>query len=133
MQYTKKGKPKPDQSGKMLHLLETLDEILENGEKTLIFSQFKEMGDLLQQVIEEQYGFKPLFLHGGSTRKQRDDMVEAFQNQPHNKIFILSLKAGGTGLNLTAASNVIHYDLWWNKPRQPTALTVSGSSATCSY
>ena len=123
MQYAKKGKPKPDQSDKMLHLLETLDEILENGEKTLIFSQFKEIGDLLQQIIEEQYGFKPLFLRGGSTHKQRDDMVEAFQN----------LKAGGRGLNLTAASNVIHYDLWWNKPRQPAALTVSGSRATCSY
>jgi len=54
------------------------------------------------------------FLHGGVSRKERDNMVEAFQNQRTAKILLLSLKAGGTGLNLTAASNVIHYDLWWN-------------------
>jgi SNF2 family DNA or RNA helicase len=55
----------------------------------------------------------PLFLHGGCLRKQRDEMVDKFQNR-HNQVFILSLKAGGTGLNLTAANHVIHYDLWWN-------------------
>ena len=57
---------------------------------------------------------KPLFLHGGVSRKKRDEMVEDFQGKKHIKTFILSIKAGGTGLNLTAANHVIHYDLWWN-------------------
>ena len=72
------------------------------------------MGELLSTFITDKYGNKPLFLHGGTSRPQRDAMVEAFQNDPSVSTFILSLKAGGTGLNLTAASNVIHYDLWWN-------------------
>jgi SNF2 family DNA or RNA helicase/uncharacterized Zn finger protein len=113
-QFLKKGKKDVDLSGKAAMLLDLLDNIYENGEKTLIFTQYREMGDLLQQFITDKYGFQPLFLHGGSSRPQRDEMVEAFQNDPSVSTFILSLKAGGTGLNLTAASNVIHYDLWWN-------------------
>lgn len=64
--------------------------------------------------MEEELGTTPLFLHGSQTRQQRDELVHAFQNFRHHKIFILSLKASGTGLNLTAAQNVVHYDLWWN-------------------
>lgn len=101
-------------SGKMDLLFEKLDTIEETGEKVLIFTQFKEMGLLLQHFIEERYHEKPLFYHGGCSIKQRREMTEAFQQNPADKIFILSLKAAGTGLNLTAANHVIHFDLWWN-------------------
>jgi len=114
VQYLKKGKINIESSGKTQLLMNLLENIYENNEKTLIFTQYKEMGDLLSQIIENQFGHKPLFLHGGSSRAQRDKMVDDFQNLPQVHTFILSLKAGGTGLNLTAASNVIHYDLWWN-------------------
>ncbi len=66
------------------------------------------------KMIENQFKMVPLFLHGSTTRRQRDEFVEEFQNRRNKWIFILSLKAGGTGLNLTAASHVVHYDLWWN-------------------
>lgn len=105
---------KPEQSGKMMLLLQLLETIYENGEKVLIFSQYKEMGSLLRTVIHEYFGKKALQLHGGNTRKERDEMVHSFQNNALNDTFILSLKAGGTGLNLTAGNHVIHYDLWWN-------------------
>lgn len=113
-QYLKNKKIKPDDSGKMQLLFDLLEPILDNGEKTLLFTQYKEMGDILQNAIAEKFGITPLFLHGSLSRKQRDEMVQSFQNFKHHQIFILSLKAGGTGLNLTAAANVIHYDLWWN-------------------
>ena len=117
-QFLKKGDKTPDLSGKAMLLLSLLDTIYENGEKTLIFTQYHEMGELLSQFITETYGKEPLFLHGGTSRPKRDEMVEAFQRQSafpgEHDTFILSLKAGGTGLNHTAASNVIHYDLWWN-------------------
>jgi len=80
----------------------------------LVFTQFREMGELLSGWVSERYGRPPLFLHGGVARPRRDAMVERFQNDRTQRVFILSLKAGGTGLNLTAAANVIHYDLWWN-------------------
>jgi uncharacterized Zn finger protein/superfamily II DNA or RNA helicase len=113
-QYLKKGKRDPAHSGKLQLLLDVLRPILENGEKTLIFTQYKEMGELLVQFLEQEFGAAPLFLHGSQSRQQRDELVHAFQNFRHHRIFILSLKAGGTGLNLTAAQNVVHYDLWWN-------------------
>lgn len=112
--YLKKGKTAPGLSGKSSRLLELLETIYSNREKVLIFTQFREMGDLLQQLIREAFHTEPLFLHGGCSRKQRDQMVEDFQNDAAYHTMILSLKAGGTGLNLTAASRVIHYDLWWN-------------------
>ncbi|MBZ4676639.1 MAG: box helicase, partial [Anaerophaga sp.] len=83
-------------------------------DKVLVFTQFREMGVILQHLIKETFDMNAMFLHGGTTRKQRDEMVEKFQNNPHEKVFILSIKAAGTGLNLTAANHVIHYDLWWN-------------------
>ncbi len=114
IQYLKKGNAEIDDSGKTQLLINLLENIDDNHEKTLIFTQYKEMGELLVKIIEQKFGHKPIFLHGGCTRKQRDKMVDDFQNLPQIRTFILSLKAGGTGLNLTAASNVIHYDLWWN-------------------
>ncbi|MDR2813684.1 MAG: DEAD/DEAH box helicase [Prevotellaceae bacterium] len=101
-------------SGKMDLLFDKLDGIMEANEKALIFTQFAEMGRLLQHFIAERFDRKPLFFHGGCTLKQRKAMVDTFQLSGDDKLFILSLKAAGTGLNLTAANHVIHYDLWWN-------------------
>ncbi len=112
--YLKKGQADPAQSGKSLMLMDLLGQIHDAGEKTLIFTQYKEMGDILVKMIEKQFGLVPLFLHGGISRAQRDALVEEFQGRRNKWIFILSLKAGGTGLNLTAASHVVHHDLWWN-------------------
>lgn len=113
-QYLKKGERQPELSGKALMMLDILENILENREKVLLFTQYREMGDLLEKFIRSKFGLETMFLHGGSSRKKRDAMVEKFQTDHTAKVFILSLKAGGTGLNLTAAQNVIHYDLWWN-------------------
>ncbi len=104
----------PLNSGKMNRLFDLLDDIYAANEKVLIFTQFTEMGTLLEQWINEKYHRMPLFLNGSSSSKKRDDMVMRFQNNALDNIFILSIKAGGTGLNLTAATHVIHYDLWWN-------------------
>ncbi len=101
-------------SGKVSLLFELLENILDNNKKVLIFSQFKEMCMMLQQFISEKFDEQPLLYHGGNTIKQRKKMIESFQNNRADRIFILSIKAAGTGLNLTAANHVIHYDLWWN-------------------
>ncbi len=113
-QFLKKEDYRPQLSGKSERLLELLSSIYENNEKVLIFTQYKEMGQILSEILSKTFGTKPLFLHGGVSRKKRDKMVEDFQEKKHIKTFILSIKAGGTGLNLTAANHVIHYDLWWN-------------------
>ncbi|BDD11900.1 helicase (plasmid) [Fulvitalea axinellae] len=113
-QFLKKGAEKPELSGKTKILFEVLDQCHETGEKVLIFTQYKEMGEMIANWTLERYGHPALFLHGGTSRNKRDEMVERFQNDPMRKVFVLSIKAGGTGLNLTAASHVIHYDLWWN-------------------
>ena len=102
------------ESGKMQMLLDLLTSIQDQGEKTLIFTQFAEMGNLLKMTIETELGLRTHFYHGGCTQAQRAEMIQDFQGNPDCKVLILSLKAGGTGLNLTAASQVIHYDLWWN-------------------
>jgi len=113
-QYLKNNNRNASHSGKVELLFDKLDSILDSGEKVLIFTQFREMGNLLQYFIEERYKEPPLFYHGGCSLKQRGEMVHNFQTNPADKVFILSLKAAGTGLNLTAANHVIHYDLWWN-------------------
>jgi uncharacterized Zn finger protein len=103
-----------DQSGKSGLLKDLLSNIISRNEKAIIFTQFREMGHMLEALIDKAFGFVPLFLHGGLSRKLRAELVDGFQNERKKRILILSLKAGGTGLNLTAANNVIHYDLWWN-------------------
>ncbi|MCL2245672.1 MAG: DEAD/DEAH box helicase [Lentimicrobiaceae bacterium] len=113
-QFLKNGKFDASLSGKLELLFELLDSIIENGEKVLIFTQFAEMGKLLERFITERFGERPMFYHGSCNVKQREEMVHRFQHNRADKIFLLSLKAAGTGLNLTAASHVIHYDLWWN-------------------
>ena len=100
-------------SGKLLRLEELLEEIDSAKESSLIFTQYTEMGKLLKGYLEEKKGEEVLFLHGGIRKNDRDFMVETFQ-QGRNRIFILSLKAGGVGLNLDRANHVIHYDRWWN-------------------
>jgi SNF2 family DNA or RNA helicase len=100
-------------SGKLSRLEEMLYEVLAGGDSALIFTQYAAMGAMLRHHLQEKLGVEALFLHGGSSRKQRDDMVQRFQ-AGGSPIFILSLKAGGFGLNLTAASHVFHFDRWWN-------------------
>ena len=109
-----RDKLKSLRSGKVQNLESLLDRIIEAGEKALVFTQFKEMGFILQDILEKERGYKPLFFHGSCSLDERRKMVKEFQEDPEKKVFIISLKAGGTGLNLTAASHVIHFDLWWN-------------------
>jgi SNF2 family DNA or RNA helicase len=80
----------------------------------LIFTQFAEMGELLKRQLQEAFGQEVLFLHGGTPLKKRDEMVARFQGRRGPALFVLSLKAGGTGLNLTAANYGFHFDRWWN-------------------
>jgi SNF2 family DNA or RNA helicase len=91
-----------------------LEEALEAGDRALIFTQFTEMGVIIRKHLQETFGQETLFLHGAVAKKQRDRMVERFQATGGPKLFLLSLKAGGTGLNLTAANHVFHFDRWWN-------------------
>ena len=113
-QYLKNGDLRPELSGKVEMLLDRIEAIVDAGEKVLIFTQFREMGDMIVKFAAERIGTAPLFYHGGCSVKQRNEMVSMFQNSREHKVFVLSLKAAGTGLNLTAASQVIHFDLWWN-------------------
>ncbi|MAU01151.1 MAG: hypothetical protein CL608_28745 [Anaerolineaceae bacterium] len=101
-------------SGKLQRLNALLDEILAEGDRLLIFSQFTEMADLLQKYIQTRFGVPTLYLHGGVPAKKRAKLVEQFQREDGPPIFFLSLKAGGTGLNLTRANHVFHFDRWWN-------------------
>ena len=112
--YIKKGDKSKGLSGKCEKFISIAENILQNNEKTLVFTQYKEMGFILDEIIESELNVKPLFFHGSLNRAQRDEMLNEFSNNPDSNIMILSLKAGGTGLNLTEATNVIHYDLWWN-------------------
>ena len=113
-QYLKTGESEASLSGKAELFLDLLEPTYAAHEKVLVFTQFREAGELLAAWIKARFGREPQFLHGGVTRKMRDSMVERFQHDRTERIFLLSLKAGGTGLNLTAAANVIHFDLWWN-------------------
>ena len=104
----------PNRSGKLDRFDELVEAMLDSEERALVFTQYREMGLLLSAHIEERFGAKAPFLHGGSTRNQRQQMVDTFQSDDGPPIQLISLRAGGTGLNLTAASRVIHYDRWWN-------------------
>ena len=105
---------RPERSGKFQCLEEMLEVVLQEGDKTLIFTQFTQMGKMMEKRLQQHFGVEVFFLHGGTPQWQRDDMVNRFQRDGGPPIFILSLKAGGTGLNLTAASHVFHFDRWWN-------------------
>ena len=102
-------------SGKLLRLEEMLEEVIAEGDRALIFTQFSEWGKLLQPYLQQKFNSDILFLYGATRRQQRQEMIDRFQNEPNGpQIFILSLKAGGTGLNLTRANHVFHVDRWWN-------------------
>jgi superfamily II DNA or RNA helicase len=101
-------------SGKLARLTEMLSEAVEGGDAALVFTQFAEMGTILQTHLQEQLGSEVLFLHGATPRAKRETMIERFQKSDGPPIFVLSLKAGGTGLNLTRANHVFHFDRWWN-------------------
>lgn len=114
-QFVADGSSLPGRSGKLARLEEMLEEVLAAGEKALIFTQFAEMGTLLRHHLQETLRCEALFLHGGTQKKHRDAMVQHFQEERRGApLFILSLKAGGVGLNLTAANHVFHFDRWWN-------------------
>ncbi|MBM3735938.1 MAG: DEAD/DEAH box helicase [Acidobacteria bacterium] len=101
-------------SGKLARLTEMIEETLTVGDRSLIFTQFSEMGDILKHYLQETFGTEVLYLHGGTPKAQRDVFVERFAQANGPRIFLLSLKAGGTGLNLTQANHVFHFDRWWN-------------------
>ncbi len=101
-------------SGKLARLEEILGEALAEGDKALCFTQFAEFGHSLRGHLQDRLGREALFLHGGTAKSARDEMVERFQSDDGPPLFVLSLKAGGTGLNLTAANHVVHFDRWWN-------------------
>jgi SNF2 family DNA or RNA helicase len=113
-QALKDGSRLAGRSGKLARFEELVDDLLDVGERALVFTQFREMGDLLQIHLRQRFELDAKFLHGGVSRAGRDKMVADFQAGLGAPLLLVSLKAGGTGLNLTAASQVIHYDRWWN-------------------
>jgi SNF2 family DNA or RNA helicase len=113
--FLQDGSPLPGRSGKLARLREMLEEVLAEGDKALIFTQFAGMGVMLRHYLQEKLECETIFLHGKTSKKQRDCMIQRFQNDRYGPpLFILSLKAGGFGLNLTAANHVFHFDRWWN-------------------
>jgi SNF2 family DNA or RNA helicase len=102
-------------SGKLQRLVEMLEEVLAEEDKALIFTQFTEMGDALQEYLASKFRCDVLYLHGSVPQKKRDRMVSLFQEGTNGPpLFIVSIRAGGTGLNLTRANHVFHFDRWWN-------------------
>jgi non-specific serine/threonine protein kinase len=108
------GAYRPTDSGKFLRLAEICDELAARQEKVLIFTQFREIIDPLAAHLATVFGRSGVVLHGGTSVQKRKVLVDHFQSDDGPPFFILSLRAGGTGLNLTAASHVIHFDRWWN-------------------
>jgi SNF2 family DNA or RNA helicase len=106
--------PLPGRSGKLDRLREMLEEVVLAGDRALVFTQFREMGDRLVSELERAVADDVPFLHGGVARAARDAMVDRFQAEDGPPVLVLSLRAGGTGLNLTRASHVFHFDRWWN-------------------
>ena len=104
----------PDRSGKLTRLCEMLEEVEAAGDAALIFTHYAEMGHLLRRHLEEVFGRETLYLHGGTPASERQRLIDQFQGGDGPCFFVLSVKAGGTGLNLTRASHVFHFDRWWN-------------------
>jgi len=113
--FLQDGSALSGRSGKLTRIEEMIDEVLAEGDKALIFTQFAGMGAMLRHHLQERFDCEVLFLHGGTPRKQREEIVRRFQEDRDGPpLFVLSLKAGGFGLNLTAANHVFHFDRWWN-------------------
>ncbi|OOM69427.1 DEAD/DEAH box helicase [Clostridium sp. BL-8] len=113
-QYLGLEEYKLDNSGKFEQLKDICENIYEKREKVLVFTQFKEMTEPISAFLESIFNRKGLVLHGGTSVKKRSEMVEAFNGEEYIPYMVLSLKAGGVGLNLTSANHVIHFDRWWN-------------------
>ena len=113
-QYLKDGSPLEGRSGKLARLTEMLEEIYSVGDRALVFTQFAEMGELLRIHLRATFYDEPLWLHGSTKVAEREDLIRRFQSEHGPTVFILSLKAGGVGLNLTRANHVFHFDRWWN-------------------
>ncbi|MET8351749.1 DEAD/DEAH box helicase [Micromonospora sp. NPDC005206] len=113
-QMLRDGSPLEGRSGKLARLTEILEEVLAAGERALLFTQYAEFGAMLRGHLSARFGREVLFLHGGLGKAERDAMVQRFQSADGPPLFVLSLKAGGTGLTLTAANHVVHVDRWWN-------------------
>ncbi len=113
-QFLRDGSRLDGRSGKLARTTEVLEEVVAEGERALVFTQFAEMGALLTPYLHQALGRDVLWLHGGTTRKVREQMLKDFKRPDGPPIFVLSIKAGGTGLNLTEAAHVIHFDRWWN-------------------
>lgn len=113
-QYMGREEFKPSQSGKFEQLKEICETIKEKHERVLVFTQFREMTEPISDYLAEIFGKRGLVLHGGTPVKKRSEMVEQFNSKQYVPYMVLSLKAGGVGLNLTAANHVIHFDRWWN-------------------
>ena len=112
--YLKDDAEKANRSGKLARLAELTDVMLSAGDRTLIFTQYAAMGKIIKDYLQETFGTEVLFLYGGLTKDKRDALIRRFAKPNGPQIFVLSLKAGGTGLNLTNANHVILYDRWWN-------------------
>ncbi|MET7961681.1 DEAD/DEAH box helicase [Micromonospora zamorensis] len=113
-QLLRDGSALEGRSGKLSRLTEILEEVLAAGERALLFTQYAEFGAMLRGHLSARFGREVLFLHGGLGKAERDAMVQRFQSGDGPPLFVLSLKAGGTGLTLTAANHVVHVDRWWN-------------------
>ena len=113
-QYLRSDNPKINESGKMELLITLLENILYADEKVIIFTQYAKMGEIIQKLVSKKLKTDVLFLHGSLTQEKRTEVISTFQEDENHKILVATLKTGGVGLNLTAAQNVIHYDLWWN-------------------
>jgi SNF2 family DNA or RNA helicase len=113
-QFLADGSPLAGRSGKLTRTEELLEEILAEGDKVLCFTQFAAWGGLLLPYLQRRLRVEAMWLHGRIRRPARDEMVKQFGEPEGPPLFLISLKAGGTGLNLTAASHVIHLDRWWN-------------------
>lgn len=113
--YDSSHPPQQSRSAKCQRLIELLDEAIAAGDQALIFTQFRQMGRLLARMLTSELDREVLFMHGGTPQKVRQQMIDRFQRADGTApIFLLSLKAGGVGLNLTAANHVFHFDRWWN-------------------
>jgi SNF2 family DNA or RNA helicase len=115
-QFLQDGSPfTPERSHKLQRLQEMLEEVMAEGDSVLIFSQFTEVGAALERLLRQEWRFNSFYLHGGTSRKRREEMITRFQDpDTEPSVFVLSLKAGGVGITLTKANHVFHFDRWWN-------------------
>ena len=102
-------------SHKLKRLTEMMEEVIDNEESMLIFTQFREIGDALENYLKKNLHCHTFYIHGGTTRNKRERMITEFQDpETEPSVFVLSLKAGGVGITLTKANHVFHFDRWWN-------------------